>query len=79
LTLLSSFYYVNILKQLFFEKSINGQFFWFKKNFQVSVVLVILSVTILTYIFYFNYISFFVELLSISCVSPLLISTFLIF
>jgi NADH-quinone oxidoreductase subunit N len=27
LTLLSSFYYVNILKQLFFEKSINGQFF----------------------------------------------------
>jgi NADH-quinone oxidoreductase subunit N len=27
LTILSSFYYINILKQLFFEKSINGQFF----------------------------------------------------
>jgi NADH-quinone oxidoreductase subunit N len=27
LTILSSFYYVNILKQIFFEKAINGQFF----------------------------------------------------
>lgn len=79
LTILSSFYYINILKQLFFEKSINGQFFWFKKKIKITVILIILVLFLISYIFYFNTINNCIELLSVSCISPFLISTFLIF
>jgi hypothetical protein len=41
--------------------------------------LIILTIIIISYIFYFVHINFFIELLCLSCVSPFLISTFLIF
>ena len=70
LSLISSFYYINIIKQLFFEKNNINTFFWFIYNTKLKILLGI-NIFILTFwLFFFNPISYFFELMTISCIAP---------
>lgn len=68
-SLISSFYYVNAIKQIFFENSKYNKYFW-SPDLQ-DHILNLLQIPILFWCLYFNHFSFVFESLALSCSTPL--------
>ena len=78
LTIISAFYYINIIRQIFFETSKIWSIFFLVSNSYNYFLFMFWINIILFWLFFFNDISYIFELLALNCVSPLLISNLIV-
>ena len=79
LTIISSFYYINIVRQVFFEVPQTWNIFFIHNNFNINFFLGFLVLVISGWLLLFNNLSYIFEMFSLNCAAPLLLSSIVVF